>query len=67
MFYVFSILALSVCCFAFAAEAPAAPKVGDAVPELTAKDDTGAEVKLSSYKDKNGLVLFFFPKANTGG
>jgi hypothetical protein len=67
MSYVIALLALVVCCQSFAAEAPAAPKPGDAVPELTAKDDTGAEVKLSSHKDKNGLVLFFFPKANTGG
>ena len=41
--------------------------VGDPVPALTAVDDTGKKVDLSSFKDKSGVVIFFFPKAFTGG
>jgi len=56
-----SVLALGVCA------AETATKPGDAVPDVGAVDETGKEVKLSSFKDKNGIVLFFFPKADTPG
>ena len=42
-------------------------KVGDAAPDVAAKDETGKEFKLSSLKDKSGIVLFYFPKADTPG
>src|SRR5579862_4686078 len=42
-------------------------KAGDAAPDVTATDESGKEVKLSSFKDKSGVVIFFFPKAFTGG
>jgi hypothetical protein len=42
-------------------------KPGDAAPDVTATDESGKEVKLSSFKDKSGVVIFFFPKAFTGG
>jgi peroxiredoxin len=41
--------------------------VGDAAPDVTATDESGNAVKLSSFKDKSGVIIFFFPKAFTGG
>ncbi|MCK6473688.1 MAG: peroxiredoxin [Planctomycetes bacterium] len=41
--------------------------VGDAIPEVAGKDEAGADLKLSDLKDKQGIVLFFFPKADTPG
>jgi thioredoxin-dependent peroxiredoxin len=64
---ILAILVSIVSTLSYCADAPAAAKVGDPTPDITAMDDEGEEVKLSSYKDKNGLVLFFFPKANTPG
>ena len=42
-------------------------KVGDEVPDFTAPDESGKEVKLSSFKGKTGVVLYFYPKADTPG
>ena len=39
-------------------------KVGDKVPEFSAKDQDGNDIKLSDYKGKK-LVVFFYPAANT--
>lgn len=41
-------------------------KVGDKVPEFSAKDQDGNTIDLSDYKGKN-LIVFFYPKANTPG
>ncbi|WP_375324364.1 thioredoxin-dependent thiol peroxidase [Flagellimonas sp. GZD32] len=41
-------------------------KVGDKVPEFSAKDQDGNSINLSDYKGKK-LVVFFYPKANTPG
>ncbi|SDQ78548.1 thioredoxin-dependent thiol peroxidase [Flagellimonas zhangzhouensis] len=41
-------------------------KVGDKVPEFSAKDQDGNTINLSDYKGKK-LVVFFYPKANTPG
>tara|TARA_R110002020_G_scaffold21009_2_gene71191 strand:+ start:13894 stop:14346 length:453 start_codon:yes stop_codon:yes gene_type:complete len=41
-------------------------KVGDKVPEFSAKDQDGNTVSLSDYTGKN-LIVFFYPKANTPG
>ncbi|MEM6894035.1 MAG: thioredoxin-dependent thiol peroxidase [Bacteroidota bacterium] len=41
-------------------------KVGDKVPEFSAKDQDGNTVNLSDYKGKK-LVVFFYPRANTPG
>ncbi|MBU2996144.1 thioredoxin-dependent thiol peroxidase [Cellulophaga baltica] len=41
-------------------------KIGDKVPDFTAKDQDGNEVKLSDYIGKK-LVVFFYPKASTPG
>ena len=42
------------------------PKVGDAAPLFSLKDQTGKDVSLASYKGKR-VVLFFYPKADTAG
>ena len=41
-------------------------KVGDKVPEFSAKDQDGNEIKLSDYSGKK-LIVFFYPRANTPG
>ena len=41
-------------------------KVGDKVPEFSAKDQDGNDIKLSDYKGKK-LIVFFYPRANTPG
>lgn len=39
-------------------------KVGDKVPEFSAKDQDGNIINLSDYQGKK-LVVFFYPRANT--
>lgn len=39
---------------------------GDKVPEFTALDQDGNEIRLSDYKGKK-LLVFFYPKASTPG
>jgi len=58
-----SVMALGV----LAEEKVKATKVGDVVPDVSAMDENGKEVKLSSFKGKSGVVLFFYPKADTPG
>nr|WP_297787990.1 thioredoxin-dependent thiol peroxidase [uncultured Allomuricauda sp.] len=41
-------------------------KVGDKVPDFSAKDQDGNTINLSDYQGKK-LVVFFYPKANTPG
>ncbi|MBR9854718.1 MAG: thioredoxin-dependent thiol peroxidase [Algicola sp.] len=41
-------------------------KVGDKVPDFSAKDQDGNTINLSDYKGKK-LVVFFYPKASTPG
>ncbi|MBO0323350.1 thioredoxin-dependent thiol peroxidase [Muricauda sp. CAU 1633] len=41
-------------------------KIGDKVPEFSAKDQDGNTINLSDYKGKK-LVVFFYPRANTPG
>jgi cytochrome oxidase Cu insertion factor (SCO1/SenC/PrrC family) len=43
------------------------PKIGSPVPDVGVVDESGNPVKLSSFKGKSGVVLFFFPKAGTPG
>jgi thioredoxin-dependent peroxiredoxin len=38
---------------------------GAALPDITVKDDSGADVRLGSLK--RPLVVYFFPKADTPG
>jgi len=44
-----------------------AATAGQMAPDISAKDDTGKEIKLASFKDKSAVVIFFFPKAGTPG
>ena len=49
------------CCLAlvFASElAVAAPKVGQPAPDFTARDAQGKDVKLSSFRGRNVVLLF---------
>lgn len=41
-------------------------KVGDKVPEFSAKDQDGNTISLSDYQGKK-LIVFFYPRANTPG
>ena len=41
-------------------------KIGDKVPDFSAKDQDGNTINLSDYKGKK-LVVFFYPKASTPG
>lgn len=41
-------------------------KVGDKVPEFSAKDENGNMISLSDYEGKK-LIVFFYPKASTPG
>ena len=41
-------------------------KVGDQAPDFEATDHRGKRVKLSDFRGKK-LLLWFYPKANTGG
>ncbi|RDY61695.1 thioredoxin-dependent thiol peroxidase [Flagellimonas nanhaiensis] len=41
-------------------------KVGDKVPDFSAKDQDGNTINLSDYQGKK-LVVFFYPRANTPG
>ncbi|CAM9590340.1 unnamed protein product [Discosporangium mesarthrocarpum] len=41
--------------------------VGDVPPDFTLKDQNGNSVKLSSFKTKKNVVVFFYPKDNTPG
>jgi len=40
--------------------------VGDQAPDFSVKDHTGNDVKLSDFSGKT-VVLWFYPRASTGG
>ena len=40
--------------------------VGDPAPDFSAFDQNGRPVRLNDFRGKK-LVLWFYPKANTGG
>ncbi len=48
---------------AFAGE----PQVGDPAPDFELPGSDGQTYKLSAFKDKQAVVLAWFPKAFTGG
>lgn len=66
---------LKCACLAFAAclvfnafcEEKKVAKEGEMLPDVSATDHTGKTVKLADYKGKQGLVIFFIPKAFTPG
>jgi peroxiredoxin len=41
-------------------------EVGQSAPDFTLPSTEGGDVTLSSFKGKNNVVVFFFPKAFTG-
>jgi peroxiredoxin Q/BCP len=41
-------------------------QVGDTAPEFSVQDHTGKTVSLSDYHGKT-VVLWFYPRASTGG
>ena len=42
-------------------------KEGNKAPDFTALDQNGEKVKLSSFKDKKNVILYFYPKDMTPG
>jgi len=42
------------------------PAPGETVPDFELTADTGETVRLSDYRGKN-VILYFYPKAGTGG
>ena len=42
-------------------------KVGDAAPDFELKGSDGKTYKLGDFKDKQAVVIAWFPKAFTGG
>ena len=45
----------------------ARPKTGETAPSFSLPDQDGNVVNLTDFKDKNPVVLFFYPKALTPG
>lgn len=45
----------------------APPKVGDAAPQFTGKDQDGKDFKLADLTGKKIVLLYFYPKDFTGG
>jgi peroxiredoxin Q/BCP len=50
-----------------ASVASAELKVGDAAPDFKLKGSDGKTYKLSEFRDKQAVVIAWFPKAFTGG
>ena len=44
-----------------------AVKIGDSAPEFSLPDRTGATVRLSDYRGKQPVVVYFYPKDDTPG
>jgi thioredoxin-dependent peroxiredoxin len=42
-------------------------KEGNKAPDFTALDQDGEKIKLSSFRDKKNIVLYFYPKDMTPG
>lgn len=41
--------------------------IGETAPEFELKGSDGKTYKLSDFKDKQAVVVAWYPKANTGG
>jgi peroxiredoxin Q/BCP len=44
---------------------PAAVRVGDRAPDFEVPSSSGGTIRLSDYRGKSEVVLFFYPKDNT--
>lgn len=53
--------------FGFAALARAELKVGDVAPDFEMKGSDGKTYKLADFKDKQAVVVAWYPRAFTGG
>lgn len=42
-------------------------KTGDEAPDFTLRDASGHAVQLSDYRNKQAVVVYFYPKDNTPG
>src|SRR6476646_768376 len=62
---------LAICLFAFGSighvSAGAELKVGDPAPDFTLKASNGRTYKVSDFRNKQAIVLAWFPKAYTRG
>ena len=54
-------------CVLLAPAAAAALRRGDAAPAFVGENYDGQQVTLASATGSKGLVLWFYPKAGTGG
>jgi len=43
------------------------PEVGAAAPDFSLQNDAGATVALADFRDKQSVVLYFYPKDDTPG
>jgi len=43
------------------------PKIGNLAPAFTLTNQSGEKVSLKDFRDKNNVVLYFYPKALTPG
>jgi len=43
------------------------PKIGEKAPDIEAETYGGKKIKLSDYKNKKAVVLYFYPRDNTPG
>jgi peroxiredoxin Q/BCP len=43
------------------------PKVGDKAPDIEAETYGGEKIRLSDFRNKRPVVLYFYPKDNTPG
>ncbi len=59
-------VALSLILAAVARPATAALRVGDVAPDFTVTSHTGTPVSLSEYRGRK-VILWFYPRASTGG
>ena len=41
--------------------------IGEALPDVSLPAHDGSSVKLSDYRGSKAIVLFYYPKAHTGG
>ena len=61
------LLGLGVALMLSSPAAAAELKVGDKAPEFEMKCSDGKTYKLSQFKDKQAVVVAWYPKAFTGG